>query len=624
MRDPDSDLTNIFLLLRTVRDYQPGQIFARVLLSTKRKYRRLSGSHVSHLKLKIKVKPFHLNRFIRSQEEIFHEANQTLKGEFTFLNQRVSFGEKIDWQCPQVSRLWRFNLHYCAATVSLADAFVMTGDQGYLLGLKEQIRSWMVGNAYKSGDAWFPYTLSLRVSNWILAGSKVWDVLKEDEVFIQEFLGSLWEQLTFLKSNLEFDLRGNHLLENCKALTLGGLFFGKEESGAKFFRRGEDLLIRQLIEQILPDGGHFERSPMYHCIVLEDLLLLGEAYRAAGLEPPDELLHSLARMLDYLETLLLPDGKYPLFNDSAEKIAPAPTRLKQWAGSFLGTAFTGPKRNKFLPSTGFARLTTETGDLLLFDGGAPGPLCQPGHAHAGTLGFESCLGDGTRVFIDPGVFEYNSGLWRCYFRSTAAHNTLQIDGLNSTEVWGGFRAARKARIKQSGFRQNGKVTHVYAAHDGFCFLPGKPVHRRDIFCLPQGAFLVIDTITGAGPRLIESRLHLHPVWQPFLQSDTALILENGSRKLSLRFFKTGNLSIHRGEEDPVLGWYAPEFGIKEPTSCITWSKQCRLPYQSGFIFYHSNLELDFFISEKILELSVNGIPYVFTLEPGTIKMLELT
>ena len=160
-----------------------------------------------------------------------------------------------------------------------------------------------------------------------------------------------------------------------------------------------------------------------------------------------------------------------------------------------------------LPDSGLVRASAG-GWRLLADVGAPCPDELPAHAHADTL---SCLVhvDGVPLLVDTGTSTYAPGPVRDYERSTAAHNTVEIDGTNSTEVWGAFRAARRARVDEVMACDDGDVLTAGAAHDGFRGLPGRPVHHRQ-WMLSGTELRVEDLVSGTGEHSVTVRWHLAP------------------------------------------------------------------------------------------------------------------
>ena len=173
-------------------------------------------------------------------------------------------------------------------------------------------------------------------------------------------------------------------------------------------------------------------------------------------------------MRHWLGAVLTPDGQVPLLNDGY------PVDGELIAALRPGPAPDGPLL--VLADTGLVRAVA--GDWhLLADVGLPCPPSLPGHAHADTFGCVVHVG-GVPLLIDTGTSTYEPGPVRCYERSTAAHSTVQVDGTDSTEVWGVFRVARRARVSGLAVRADSSGLSCEAVHDGFRRLPGRPLHRR--------------------------------------------------------------------------------------------------------------------------------------------------
>src|ERR1019366_7052908 len=225
---------------------------------------------------------------------------------------------------------------------------------------------------------------------------------------------------------------------------------------------------KQLTVQVLPDGGHYERAPAYHCQVLADLIDIDGLVGALGGPAVPGLNSAIGRMRGWLESVITPDGEVPLLNDGYPVGGAMLTALRS------PTLVPGPLLT--LPGTGLIRATA--GDWhLLADVGTPCPEELPAHAHADTL---SCIVhvDGEPLLVDTGTSTYVPGTIRSYERSTAAHNTVEVDGADSTEVWGAFRAARRARVHGVAARNEPDGVTIEAAHDGFGRLGGRAIHRR--------------------------------------------------------------------------------------------------------------------------------------------------
>src|SRR5437016_2886487 len=179
--------------------------------------------------------------------------------EFRFLNVPKVFNHgSVDWASTDMTRLWRYNLHYFD--------YILTPGRS-VQHISELISDWVRSNPMGKGEGWEPYTVSLRMVNWVKL------FLRDDfRQHVQaSWLQSLYQQALWLERNIEHHILGNHYLKNGKALLFAGAFFVGTDA-ARWSRKGSKILIEEAHEQILPDGGHFERSPMYHAIAVEDYL----------------------------------------------------------------------------------------------------------------------------------------------------------------------------------------------------------------------------------------------------------------------------------------------------------------------------------------------------------------
>jgi uncharacterized heparinase superfamily protein len=399
--------------------------------------------------------------------------------------------------------LWAYNLHYF-------DDLNARGASDRRAWHVEAIRSWIEGNPPLAAPAWEPYPTSLRIPNWIkwaLGGGPL----------ERSMIESLALQARALDARLEYHLLGNHLLANAKALVFAGVFFeGGEAEG--WLAKGVRLLERELDEQVLADGGHFERSPMYHALVLEDmadLVNLASAFPEASPATVKPAARHWAKVLHRMRPWLLamthPDGEISFFNDSAIGIAPSPADIERYAAALTESspaprAMGGAVRMLQLPQSGYIR--AETSDaVMLLDVAPIGPDYLPGHAHADTLSFELSLG-GERAIVNGGTSVYEPGTVRLAERGTAAHSTVVIDGEDSSEVWASFRVARRAHPIDLSIEHGEERLQVACSHDGYRRLRGRPIHRRT-WTLASGTLRIEDRIVGRC-RSAVAYYHLHP------------------------------------------------------------------------------------------------------------------
>jgi uncharacterized heparinase superfamily protein len=418
-------------------------------------------------------------------------------GKITLLGVTRPLGD--GWQHAGAPRLWRFHLHYWDWAWGLA----ADGPAGQA-AFARLWRSWQAraGHGYRNGDAWHPYPAALRAWSW--CGQHRELVAGRD--LEPAFTAALAAHAGFLRRHLEYDVGGNHLIKGLKALTGLAVFFADE----RLLRRSLRRLERQAQRQVLGDGGHFERAPAYHCQVLADLIDVADLLRAAGREPPAKITAAIAAMRCWLGAVIVPDGQVPLLNDGY----PVDRGL-------LAALRPGPEPGEpllVLPDTGLVRVAAG-GWHLLADVGAPCPRSLPAHAHADTFG---CLVhvDGVPLLADTGTSSYEPGPVRSYERSTAAHSTVQVDGADSTEVWGTFRAGRRARVSGLAAEASRVGMRCEAVHDGYRHLPGRPRHRRR-WTLTIGGLLVEDAVTGRGRHEVVVRWQLAPGWSAWTAGDTA-------------------------------------------------------------------------------------------------------
>jgi uncharacterized heparinase superfamily protein len=392
---------------------------------------------------------------------------------------------ELGWEHSDAPRLWRFHLHYWDWAWGLA------ADQDRLAAraiFARLWRSWQESAEFGRGDAWHPYPAALRSWSWcglhraLVAGSDI----------EADFVAGLASHAGFLRRHLEYDVGGNHLIKGLKALAGLAVFFADERLLRLVLRR----LTSQVARQVLSDGGHYERAPAYHCQVLADLIDVVDLLRAAGRTPAGEISTAIGRMRGWLGAVLTPDGRVPLLNDGY------PVDRE-----FIAALRPGPIPDSplLLPATGLVRAVAG-GWHLLADVGAPCPPSLPAHAHADTFG---CLVhvDEVPLLVDTGTSTYEPGPVRRYERSTAAHSTVQVDAADSTEVWGVFRAGRRARVSGVAVHADDARITCEAVHDGFRGLRGRPLHHRR-WSLSKDGLQVEDLVTGRGRHEIVIRWQL--------------------------------------------------------------------------------------------------------------------
>lgn len=475
-----------------------------------------------------------------------------------FLNETGDIAGSAAWNDPARDKLWLYNLHYF-------DDLNAEGASERCDWHRALIDRWVEENPPPRGTGWEPYPTSLRIVNWIkweLAGNALTDAA----------LASLALQARWLMRRLEWHLLGNHLFANAKALAFAGCFFEGPEAES-WLVQGLKILARELPEQILADGGQFERSPMYHALALEDVLDLinvSHAFPAALPEPWRGLVAGfpeiVGRMRFWLAVMCHPDGEIAFFNDSAIGIAPSPGRLTAYAYR-LGLPQAPPPGDgvTHLADSGYIRV--QRGPMVaLLDVAPVGPDYLPGHAHADTLSFELSL-YGRRVLVNSGTSVYGTGPERLRQRGTKAHNTVAVDNCDSSEVWGGFRVARRAYTFGLAIDDTHDLLRIRCAHDGYRRLPGRPIHRRE-WCFDHAGLTILDEVARKVAHTPATRgccdeddrayFHFHPTLDVDAVSSRAAIPEGRS----LIWW------VGEAPSRMVSSTYHPEFGLSQVSRCL--------------------------------------------------------
>lgn len=431
-------LNRISIYLNTIKYLKPTQVYYQLWYRLKRRV------------FKYKNPYFHSSPITQHPSLNNSINNSSSKMTFNFLNLSYKFQDDIDWNYLSNGKLWCYNLNY----FDFIHDMDVTTAESTILDYINQLDSKSVGID--------PYCISLRGINWIK-----WLVTNppihqsSNHPIIQS---SLLSQFSHLTRFLEYHLQGNHLLENVISLLWAGIYFQNDS----WTKRAKKLLSQQLKEQILPDGSHFELSPMYHQILLGRLLdicsflgtrLLEESVsttKQSSVENLQQLLKkTISNMLTYLNSITFSNGDIPMVNDSTYGIAPTTNELNSKAGR-LGFTINSSTQQLNNPQL----IRTPSYELFI-DVAQIGPDYIPGHAHADTFSF--ILNTKSPFIVDTSISTYENNELRHYQRSTKAHNTVEVNGKDSSQVWSSFRVANRAKVYDVQISDG----CISAKHDGY-------------------------------------------------------------------------------------------------------------------------------------------------------------
>ncbi len=514
------------------------------------KFRQTFGRFFAHQKRKLKLFslppiPEGLKANITTNKYLNHDPwnsrEKLLSGQFTFLNVSKNPGWPPQWYDSDTSLLWQYNLHY------FNYLFLLEDEEGI-----ELCEDWIKMNPPGKSPGWDPYPLSLRIFNWC----KV-------QFTNEKILNSLYLQGAYLYRNMEFYHPANHLLENAKALIFAGSYFKGKGESKKWFEKGLKILKREIPVQILEDGGYFERTTMYHSIMLNLFL---DVYNVLPKSSPiSELLkNTIKKMTSFLVGITHPGGEISLFNDSTIEISPSPKFIVDYSNRLIPQHIDNKKI--FKDSGYFIHSTKDV--YLIIDGGEIGPDYIPAHAHADIFSYELSVGE-NKVIVDSGVYEYPKGEMRDYVRSTRAHNTVMIDNKDQAECWDSFRVARRFKPVNVKFDSKVGFSKFEGCFKGYKKIIGDNiVHCRTITSMDDLRRIIIyDSIEGNGSHLSESFIHIHPDFQVSVDGSNIKVFNDKAELV---------IVAEEGDVELKDGWYCPQFGKKIKNKVISLSS-AKLP-----------------------------------------------
>ncbi|ARS89978.1 alginate lyase family protein [Natrarchaeobaculum aegyptiacum] len=508
-------------------------------------------------------------------------ASAAATGTVTFLGQSIDFeGPVPDWDHDRLTELpllWRLKLQ---AFEPLEWLVLGYGRPDASDGLDERFDRWIcdwagsnpVGTRQYLRRSWIPHAVSLRLLNWCRYA--VWAGHDGSTAAGRTLYHEIYKNAAFLANHVEWDVGGNHLIENAAALVVAGVLFDDHETG--WIETGLDVLEHATETQFLDDGGHFERSPMYHVMTVSRYLTAASVLTEAGRDVPRFIEETAANGVAFLDALEPPNGRIPLLNDAVYEEVETIQTLRSYAAAAgidpgSDRSQTPVEGSRAPTASGYYWL--EAGDArVLVDGGPVGPRHLPGHSHNDQLQF--CLWvDETPMIVDTGTYEYAPTVRRRYSRSVRAHNTVQVGESEPIALAGqyamGARAAPTVRRYEpteparfeGRFRAPGGLRDVVGSVPGVkADRTGGYTHRRTIVAA-DAHVLVTDTVDETP---FTSRLHFHPtVTVREIEPGTYVATDDTARtQLFVSVLTTDAASR------AVASEYYPAFGVREQRTTL--------------------------------------------------------
>src|SRR5688572_18105312 len=516
----------------------------------------------------------------------------------------LAFGKLLEYRDPDlvgdIKYLWEPNRHL--HLVTLAQAYALTKKKAYFDTIVEHLDSWFLACPYGYGPNWVSaLEAAMRLINW----SAVWqllgrEILEKHSDFRDRWLTSIYQHAQFIRGWFSLhSSANNHLIGEAAALFIAALTWPYWPAARGWLATGKRILEREALAQNAPDGVNREQAVSYQQFVLDLLLLCLLAGKANKQWFSADYESRIESMLDYLASIMDAGGNVPMFGDSDDALA---VRLSPAAGfcpykSLLATGALLFRRGDFKLKAGrlddktrwlfgegadaqFASLDAETTRLpprqtfpeggyfvlgcgfetreeirLVADAGPLGYRSIAAHGHADALSFALSAG-GLEFLIDPGTYAYHTQeRWRNYFRGTAAHNTLRVDGLDQSVPGGNFMWLSKARAGCSLWLSSPEKDSFEGWHDGYMRLDDPVKHRRLIELDKRARrVLVEDTLEMGEEHDVELFFHCHEDCSvDAIEGGYLLVRAGTSLRLLLPQVENAASSVHRGSVAPLLG-----------------------------------------------------------------------
>lgn len=517
--------------------------------------------------------------------------------------------------------VWEPNRHQWL--VRLGQAYQLTGDERYAEAFATCIRDWMRANPAGRGINWASsLEVALRLISWCWALSFLRRSAGLGPGLFAEILGGIWAHASHVERYLSYYFAPNtHLTGEALGLFYAGVLFPQLRPARRWRERSARILTEQSAKQVLPDGVYFEQSTCYQRYTVDIYLHFLMLAARNGLAVPPAVAERVQRMLDFLLTLRRPDGSIPQIGDAdggwllplasrptddfrgvfstaavwfarddyawaAGGLAPETLWLlgrpaaKAFAALRPAPPATAPSR--LFPHGGYAVMRSGWDDEahhLIFDGGSLGDPMNAGHGHADLLSIQ-CSVFGHPYLVDAGTYCYTGDRqWRDFFRSTAAHSTVMVDGLSQAAPAGPFhwQSLPGARMRRWGSTERLDVAE--AEHEAYGRLADPVTHRRRVLFVKPRYWVVVDDLQGAAEHRLELRFQFAPMPVTVDAALWARAKDPRGHGLFIRPFATVPLKaeVIEGEIAPIQGWVSPNYGQRRPAPVLIYTTVTPLP-----------------------------------------------
>ena len=570
----------------------------------------------------------------------------------TGIESALVFGKTLDYRDPSlvgdIKYLWEPNRHY--ELVTLAQAFHLTRDARYANACRTLLESWFDQCPYPLGQGWSSaLENAIRLTNWAIAwqllGGARAAILSDpaSTLYTQRWMMSIHQHCHFIAGHLSrHSSANNHLLGECMGLFIGATTWSCWPQSRTWQRVARDEFERQALCQNAADGVNREQAIWYQHEVADMMLLCGLAGRANGIAFSDTYWARLAAMLTFIDSLMDRNGNVPMVGDADDAVMvrlsrepdfhPYRSLLASGAVLFERSDFKlraqrFDQKNRWLlgqagadrfaalaplptvqlrpdPVRQFAEggyyllgtnFDTDQEIRVLADAGPLGYLSIAAHGHADALALTLSAG-GEPLLIDPGTYAYHTeAKWRRYFRGTAAHNTVRVDGCDQSVQGGNFMWLQQANASCEHWQTGAGLDCFIGSHDGYQRLKDPLRHRRKITLDKRTSVLTVeDSFECIGAHDLEWHWHLAETCRATIQAPdeprlprvglkeqrrapAAVRVQVRSGPVAMTIILPGGgegtLTLAAGQDEPPLGWVSHRFDEKQPAPSIVWRER---------------------------------------------------
>ncbi len=527
-----------------------------------------------------------------------------------------------------IKYLWEPNRHLHLPT--FAQAYALTKDRRYLEALRTHLDSWIVQCPCGVGANWTSsLELAIRLINWSLAWQLIGGASSPlfegaaGQSFRKRWLESVFQHARGIMRKLSrYSSANNHLIGEVAGVWVASVTWDFWPQMRVWGERAQQILTDEAFTQNCADGGNREQAFSYQQFVLDFLLIAGLAGKAAGRDFVPQYWERIESMMTFIASMMGVAGHMPMVGDADDGFVMDLTAEGGGFDNFQSLLATGAllfnradlarkarhlddktrwllgrervaawdalraKENitalpRAFPSSGYYilgdRLDSDDEVRMLVDAGPLGYLSLAAHGHADSL---SCMLNvaGREVLVDPGTYAYHTQPeWRRYFRSTRAHNTLSLDGLDQSRQSGNFMWSIHANSRCEIFEVNARSQRFVGSHDGYRQQGLAVTHRREItYDVASRAFEVIDTLEGEGDHEACRHWHFAEDLTPLMQGNSIIVKFDGTT-VRITASEAVDACMYRGGSEEQGGWVSRRFDRKVPAASVEWRNVVKAP-----------------------------------------------